>query len=601
MPTISTLVVAITADTKGLQTGLAQAEGQTTKTAGVMSSFGAVGSLALTTAAVAAVKFGVDSVKAFSEAQAVMAQTENVIRSTGGAANVTTEDVLNLATKWQNLTGVQDDAIQSSENLLLTFRDVHNEAGRGNDIFNQATGAILDMSTALNRGAIPSADQLQSSTIQLGKALNDPIAGMTALKRVGVSFNQSQIATIKSLQESGDLMGAQKVILGELKKEFGGAAKAAGDTFAGQVAKLQANLNNLQEEIGGALVPRLNLMVDLMNDIAQKKMPDASQGVSLFKRGLDDVVNIASKFPGPLQGIDAALGPVNDKLNEGTELLKVNETSLLNWAHAIEDGTLTTDKLRAHLDQMGGSADQVDKIINDVRGTMAGWVKATDKAADASSGFADMSVQAFQEWRTESISDLNGVQGSLDDLADKAHLTANEILRAFDKQLQAMADYQQNWERLLRRGLPDSLAQQLQEMGLEGASIVAALADANEKKFNAIINDWQKAQHEAIETANAISRIGSSIESLPKNTTLSVRTIFTREGSFPSSATGQEGGFVGRTGFALIHKGEHIIPADGGAGGITITINGDVTGEEIVRKVRDGLLKLQARNATTGL
>lgn len=598
MPTISTLVVAITADTKGLQTGLAQAEGQTAKTSGVMSSFGAVGTLALTGAAVAAVKFGVDSVKAFSDAQAIMAQTENVIRSTGGAANVTVGDVTDLATHWQNLSGVQDDAIQSSENLLLTFRDVHNEVGAGNDIFNQATGAILDMSTALNRGAIPSADQLKSSTIQLGKALNDPITGMTALKRVGVSFNESQIATIKSLQESGDLMGAQRVILGELKKEFGGAAKAAGDTFAGQVAKLQANLNNLQEEIGSVIVPRLGLLADVFNDIAQKQLPTASQGVNLLTQGLHDLSSAGSTLSGSIIGWAGQLGPVNELLSQEDDNLKLAKGSIENWAGAIRNGTLTTDQLRAALDQSGASAESVDKVINDVRGTMMGWVKDTTKAANASSGFAHMSVQAFDTWRQESVTDLNGVQASLDDLASKAHLTAGAILKAFDKQLQAMADYQENWDKLLRRGLPDTLAQQLQEMGIKGAGIVDALANANERKFNQIINDWQKAQRESQETANAINKIGSAINALPDVTTLDI--FVKTHGTGHPLPQAQEGGFVARTGVALIHQGETIIPK-GGAGGLSITINGDVTGEEVVRKVRDGLLKLQARNATTGL
>jgi hypothetical protein len=598
MPTISTLVVAITADTKGLQTGLAQAQGQTAKSSSAISSFGSVAQLAMTGAAVAAIKFGVDSVKAFSDAQAVMAQTENVIASTGGAANVTAKDVLDLATKWQNLSGVQDDAVQTSENLLLTFRDVRNEVGKGNNIFDQATGAILDMSTALNGGAIPSVEDLKGNTIQLGKALNDPIAGMTALKRVGVSFTEAQIETIHRLQQSGNLMGAQKVILGELKKEFGGAAKAAGDTFAGQLAKLQANLNNVQEEIGGALVPQLSHLSTVMNDIAQKKLPSATDASNLFTDALDKEASIGKFLAPALLGWTSNVKDVNDKLNEQDAALKIAQTDILNWAHAIEDGSLTTEKLSAKLDQMGGSAEQVDKTINKVRGTLSSWSNEAENAAKASSGFAEMSVEDFDTWRHESIADLNGVQGSLDDLADKAHLTANEILRAFDKQLQAMNDYQGNWEQLLRRGLPDSLAQQLQEMGLEGANIVAALADANNKKFDQIINDWQKAQGEAEDTANAIDRIGTSVRSLPSSATIAVKTIFTREGHMPSF---QHGGVVPQTGPALLHKGETVIPKDGGVGGITININGDVTGEEVVRKVRDGLLKLKARNATTGL
>jgi TP901 family phage tail tape measure protein len=67
----------------------------------------------------------------------------------------------------------------------------------------------------------------------------------------------------------------------------------------------------------------------------------------------------------------------------------------------------------------------------------------------------------------------------------------------------------------------------------------------------------------------------------------------------PIIPEGATGGFVARSGLAVIHKGETLVPA--GMGGMTVIINGDVTGEEIVRKVRDGLLRLGNRNAGTGL
>jgi hypothetical protein len=101
----------------------------------------------------------------------------------------------------------QAESIQSGENLLLTFRSLKNGVGEGNDVFNQATVALVDMARALGKDP-------QDAAIQLGKALNDPITGMTALRRVGVSFTQDQQKLIKTLAESGDIMGAQKVILG---------------------------------------------------------------------------------------------------------------------------------------------------------------------------------------------------------------------------------------------------------------------------------------------------------------------------------------------------------------------------------------------------
>ena len=127
------------------------------------------------------------------------------------------------------MSGVDDEVIQSGENVLLTFKNIHNEVGKGNDIFNQATKATLDFSVAMGK-------DLPSAAIMVGKALNDPIKGLTALGRAGVQFTKSQVAMIKKMVKAGDVAGAQKLILRELEDQFGGSAKAAGETLAGRIS-----------------------------------------------------------------------------------------------------------------------------------------------------------------------------------------------------------------------------------------------------------------------------------------------------------------------------------------------------------------------------
>jgi phage-related minor tail protein len=181
---------------------------------------------------------------AADESRKITNLTAQVIKSTGGAANVSAKQVGDLAAAIAKKTGVDDEAIQSGENLLLTFTNVKNVVGSGNDIFNRATKVITDMSVALGQDT-------SSSAIQLGKALNDPIKGVTALQRVGVSFTASQKDQIKTLVESGRTLDAQKLILAELGKEFGGAAEAA----ATPLGKLQQRLGDLAEQVGGYLIP----------------------------------------------------------------------------------------------------------------------------------------------------------------------------------------------------------------------------------------------------------------------------------------------------------------------------------------------------------
>lgn len=199
------------------------------------------------------------------ESQKVGAQTAAVIKSTGGAAGLTAKQFGDLATAISNKTGIDDEQIQSSENVLATFTGLRNEVGKGNDIFSQATQTVTDMSVALGQDT-------KNSAIQLGKALNDPITGITALSRVGVTFTKQQKDQIKTLVDSGNTLGAQKIILGELTKEFGGSAAAqatAGD-------KLKTVWKNVEEQIGTALLPILD---KLASWASQTLLPAFSKAV----------------------------------------------------------------------------------------------------------------------------------------------------------------------------------------------------------------------------------------------------------------------------------------------------------------------------------
>jgi phage-related minor tail protein len=150
-----------------------------------------------------------------SSAQEVQAQLAAVLQSTGGAAGVTADMANDLANSLSGVTKFEDDTILSGENMLLTFTNI----GKGR--LPMATEAMLNMSQATGQ-------DLQSSAVQLGKALNDPVAGISSLTRVGVTFTAQQKEQIAAMVEAGDVAGAQTLILQELQREFGGAAKAAG-------------------------------------------------------------------------------------------------------------------------------------------------------------------------------------------------------------------------------------------------------------------------------------------------------------------------------------------------------------------------------------
>ena len=245
--------VAIVGDASGVSRAFRQAEGA----AGRFGKGGKLGSVGMGllagAAAGATVAIGQGLVSAFrtgitefSEAQKVSAQTAAALKSTGGAAGVTQKHIEDMASSLQKQTGLQDDAIQSSQNLLLTFTKISN-AGP-DKIFDRATRATADLSVALGK-------DMNSSAMMVGKALNDPIKGVTALGRAGVQFTASQKATIKSLVDTGNVAGAQKMILKELETQVGGSAKAFGETTPGQIEKAKRSFEDLTQGVVTAVAP----------------------------------------------------------------------------------------------------------------------------------------------------------------------------------------------------------------------------------------------------------------------------------------------------------------------------------------------------------
>lgn len=196
-----------------------------------------------------------------SDSERVVGQLNAVLSSTGGIAGVSAAMATNLAGSLQKVTTIGDEAILTGENMLLTFTNI------GKDVFPQTTEVMLDMATAMNGGLTPSAEALKAQAIQLGKALNDPTEGLSALSRVGVKFTAEQEKQIQTMQKHGDIMGAQKLILAELSREFGGSATAAAQTFGGQLEQMQNRLGEIAEELGRAVIPIMQMLTAKLGEL----------------------------------------------------------------------------------------------------------------------------------------------------------------------------------------------------------------------------------------------------------------------------------------------------------------------------------------------
>ena len=236
---------------------------------GTAKVLGGVG-LAAAGAAALIVKTGVGEAM---DASKGMAQLQAGIKSTGGAAGVTVGHMENLASSIQSMSGQTDDSVVQAEQLLLTFRNIKNQGP--NKVFDEATLAASNMAAKMGGDA-------SKYAVQLGKALNDPAAGVAKLTKVGVTFTEEQKKQIKAMEKAGNTAGAQKVILGELNKEFGGAAKAAGGSLPGQLARVQRAFEDVSQTVVESILPIVTPAIEKVRTAITASLPTLLGFVKAF-------------------------------------------------------------------------------------------------------------------------------------------------------------------------------------------------------------------------------------------------------------------------------------------------------------------------------
>lgn len=263
----------------------------------ISSALGSIGTIAGGVALAGVVAFGsalIDGIGDAREAAQVMAQTQAVITSTGGAAGVTAQQVADMAGSLSAAAGKSlfgDSDIQKGQNLLLTFTNIK-------ETLPETTQTMVDLAQAMGT-------DVSGGAIQLGKALNDPINGVSALSRVGVTFTDQQKEQIKTMQEAGDMAGAQRIILAELNKEFGGSAEAAAKADGG-VAQFWDRVGEAKETLGAAVLPLLNVFVGILNDSV---LPLVEQGAALFS-DLVGGLTATGESTGFMADIMKVVGPI---------------------------------------------------------------------------------------------------------------------------------------------------------------------------------------------------------------------------------------------------------------------------------------------------
>jgi hypothetical protein len=264
---------------------------------------------AAATAAVGALTgIGVQFAKAAEQAQVANNRLDQVAKSMGIFGNDTkqvTDRLKAYADTNMLVMGIDDEVIKSTQAKLLTFKELAASADTAGGAFDRATQAAFDLAAAGFGSA-------ETNATQLGKALQDPIKGLTALTRSGVTFTEVEREKIKALVDSGQTLQAQDMILSAIENQVGGTAAAT----ATASQKMSVAFGEMSESIGTAILPAFEKLTEI---VISSFVPAAEALTPIFTTLFSSLAPIIEKALPIFIKILEALTPVVQTLLKAME------------------------------------------------------------------------------------------------------------------------------------------------------------------------------------------------------------------------------------------------------------------------------------------
>jgi hypothetical protein len=196
---------------------------------------------------------------------------------------------------------------------------------------------------------------MSASAIQLGKALNDPIKGVTALQKVGVSFTQSQKDQIATLVESGRHDGRPEAHPGGADQ----GVRRGGCGCVDPVRQAAGALGNLAEQVGSYLIPVVDDLSSFMTDD--------------LGPGLANAASVVGSVLGPaLSGLGNTVKFLVEGFGDLSGPLQAGIIAFGAWA-------IAGDKIMGALRPMGGA-------LSGLKGTFSAFGEALDYARQNGDG-----------------------------------------------------------------------------------------------------------------------------------------------------------------------------------------------------------------------
>ncbi|MEN5418990.1 phage tail length tape measure family protein [Stenotrophomonas sp. TWI169] len=326
---LGTLTIDVIAEVGGFASGLDKSERRAEKWRKKVEAEAKLAGIALGTAiAAAVVMIGRNTIAAERE----VAQLDAIIRSTGGAAGYTRQQLLDMADTLSSKSTFSGGEIVEAQTRLLSY------SGILASNIPRAMQAVIDQSARLGISVTQSAETI-------GRALESPSKAAAALAQqgFGAAFTKEVRGTIDELVKAGKEGEAQVMILEILEESYAGAAQAARDTFGGALQALGNTLNDITTAGDGSLrgaTDAVNELIATLND------PATREGFNNLISGAVEAIGTLAQFAATTGNVAKFVAEeLSARFNgpDATDVIRVQERieRLQRTIDAVQNGRRT--------------------------------------------------------------------------------------------------------------------------------------------------------------------------------------------------------------------------------------------------------------------
>jgi len=231
--------------------------------------------------------FAIDS---WHEQEVAIANVQAGLDSTNNAIGVTSMQFQKMAAESQKVGIFGDEKIlQNLTAQFLTFGNI------GASNFDRIQKSAMDV-TAKLKGVNATGEDLKATAIMMGKAMDDPIRGMSAMRRVGISFSDSEVESVKIMMKHNDVIGAQNLMLQAIERQYGGTNAALAKTDAGMEKAAKNKFGDAMELLGKRLIPVKVGLLEAGSAVADLMSVMLESDTDQFQRDMVDIIKLQEEL-----------------------------------------------------------------------------------------------------------------------------------------------------------------------------------------------------------------------------------------------------------------------------------------------------------------